>query len=249
MAHTTGARRFLPAGALALGLMMAVSAMAAAGAPEGVSTARETLWSLILKGGFIMIPLGLCSVIALAIAVERAISLQHDRVIPPNFIQGLREAMGSEPGANLQKACDYCDPHGALGRMLKAGIHNFHKGEEAVKEAIDEAGSREVDKLKRSLRWLAAIASVSPLLGLLGTVYGMISTFQTATAVGMGKGDLLAKGIYEALVTTAAGLTIGIPVLLVYVFLDSKIDVLVDEMDEMGIDFISTLMESGRKGA
>jgi len=94
--------------------------------------------------------------------------------------------------------------------------------------------------MKRSLRGLAVIASVSPLLGLLGTVYGMISAFQTATHVGMGKADVLGKGIYEALVTTATGLTIAIPVLLVYQYLNSRVDALVDQIDEMGIEFMAS---------
>lgn len=241
-------RKLMLAGLLAFALLVTVSAMAAPGPGEVPPASRETLWSLIVKGGIIMIPLGLCSIVALAIGLERSISLQHDRIIPPNFIEGLKEAMGNDPARNVQKVIDYCAPHGAIGRIFKAGLQRVNKGEEAVKQGIEEAGVREVDKLKRSLRWLAAIASVSPLLGLLGTVYGMITAFQTATAVGMGKGDLLAKGIYEALVTTAAGLTIGIPVLLAYIFLDSRIDVLVDEMDEMSMDFIATSMEGSKKG-
>ena len=97
--------------------------------------------------------------------------------------------------------------------------------------------------MKRSLRGLSVIATVSPLLGLLGTVYGMISAFQTATSVGMGKADVLAKGIYEALVTTAAGLTIAIPVLLIFQYLNSRVDALVDEIDEMGIEFMGSCVD------
>ena len=97
--------------------------------------------------------------------------------------------------------------------------------------------------MKRSLRGLSIIASVSPLLGLLGTVYGMISAFQTASAVGMGKSDVLAKGIYEALVTTATGLTIAIPVLLLYQFLSGKVDTIVDDLDEMGMEFMNNCVD------
>jgi biopolymer transport protein ExbB len=98
--------------------------------------------------------------------------------------------------------------------------------------------------MKRSLKSLSIIASVEPLLGLLGTVYGMIGAFQTATIKGMetgGGSELLAKGIYEALVTTAAGLTVAIPVLLVYQVLNTKVDGIVDDLDEMGIEFMASV--------
>jgi biopolymer transport protein ExbB len=98
-----------------------------------------------------------------------------------------------------------------------------------------------MSKLKRSLRGLAVIASVSPLLGLLGTVYGMINAFQAASTVGMGQADTLATGIYEALVTTAAGLTIAVPVLLIYQVFLSKVDAYVDTIDDLGIDFLQHL--------
>jgi biopolymer transport protein ExbB len=93
--------------------------------------------------------------------------------------------------------------------------------------------------MKRSLRGLSIIVTVAPLLGLLGTVYGMISAFETASSAGVGKADVLAKGIYEALVTTAAGLTIAIPVLLVFQFLNNRVDTIIDKLDEMGIDFMT----------
>ena len=107
-----------------------------------------------------------------------------------------------------------------------------------IEKAIEDAGAREVGKMKRQLRPLSAVATISPLLGLLGTVYGMIGAFQAASAAGAGKADTLAKGIYEALVTTAAGLTLAIPVLIVYQILSNKIDSIVDEIDDIAIDFL-----------
>ena len=112
-------------------------------------------------------------------------------------------------------------------------------GREAVEKAIDDVGSREADKMKRSLRPIRNIAMVAPLLGLLGTVYGMIEAFQvTSESGGTASTALLAKGIYEALVTTAAGLTIAIPVLLLYHYLSGRVDRLIDEIDEAGSEFV-----------
>lgn len=205
---------------------------------DEAAVTKDTMFDLIVKGGPVMIPLGLGSVLALAISVERFISLRRDRVIPPGFTDELVRKRQDDPSGDA--AITYCEETGgAVGKIFKAGLQRLSKGEDAVEKAIEDAGFREADKMKRSLRGLSIIASVSPLLGLLGTVYGMISAFQTASAVGMGKSDVLAKGIYEALVTTAAGLTIAIPVLLLYQFLSGKVDTIVDDLDEMGMDFMN----------
>ena len=205
---------------------------------------RETVYSLILKGGPVMIPLGIASVLALAMAVERLLSLRRRRIVPYGFVMKLRETMSSHGELGVQRAIEHCENvNGPVGNIFKHGLARLKYGQEAVEKAIEDAGGREVDKLKRSLRGLAVIASVSPLLGLLGTVYGMISAFQDATVVGMGKADTLARGIYEALVTTAAGLTIAIPTLLIYQYLNSRVDGLVDEIDEMGIDFMASCVD------
>jgi len=180
--------------------------------------------------------LGLCWVLALAVAVERFISLKRDRILPPEFVTGVRDAFA---GGSADQAIEYCASRPSpISNVFKAGIGRVKHGPESVEKAIEDAGAREVDKLKRSLRPLAVIANVAPLLGLLGTVYGMISAFQSASAMGVGKADRLATGIYEALVTTAAGLTLAIPVLVVYQLLCSMVDRLVDHMDEEAIDFL-----------
>jgi biopolymer transport protein ExbB len=202
---------------------------------------KETVWSLTVKGGIVMIPLGICSIVGLGIAIERFISLRRAKIIPPDFIGGLMVAI-KNAGSDLRSAIDYCDnSKSPVGNIFKAGIMNLSKGEAFVEKAIEDAGAREVDKLKRSLRGLAVITSVSPLLGLLGTVYGMITAFETSTMVGIGKGTLLASGIYEALVTTAAGLTIAIPTLLLYQYFSGRVDAIVDEIDDMGIEFMNHL--------
>jgi biopolymer transport protein ExbB len=199
---------------------------------------QETLLSLLGKGGPVMFPLGLCSIIALALAVERGLSLRRNKIIPQGFIDGLKQKWTGNQG-ELGAAVLYCEQtQSPVGHIFKAGILNLSRGDAFVEKAIEDAGAREMDKMKRSLRGLSAIATISPLLGLLGTVYGMIGAFQNATAGGVNKSETLAKGIYEALVTTAAGLTIAIPVLLIYLYFNTRVDSLVDEIDDLGLEFM-----------
>jgi biopolymer transport protein ExbB len=209
---------------------------------------KETLWSLILKGGPVMIPLGLCSIVAIGSALERFLSLRRAKIIPQNFIAGLKARLGD--GDDVDQAVAYCEQSQTpVGNIFKAGLLNLARGEDFVEKAIEDAGAREVDKLKRSLRLLAVIVTVSPLLGLLGTVYGMIGAFETSTYLGVGKAEFLARGIYEALVTTAAGLTIAIPVLFIHQYLNSRIDALVDEIDGMGLEFMEYYLSRQGRGA
>ncbi len=217
-------------------------------AVKGGKPGPVSLFDLILKGGYVMIPLGICSVLALAMAVERFISLTHKKILPPEFVAGVKSVFGG-PG-DIGKAVAYCEERPSpISNVFKAGISRVRQGAASIEKAIEDAGMREVDKLKRSLRPLSSIATVAPLLGLLGTVYGMISAFQSASAMGVGKADRLATGIYEALVTTAAGLTLAIPVLVVYQILCSRVDKLVDHMDDEAIEFLEYAVygETGAK--
>ena len=239
MTNYTTNQSWKKAGGIAALFLMALTTSllaAEAGADSGVE--KETMFSLIKKGGPIMIPLGIASIIALALALERFISLRRDRVLPDGFLSGLGNAWDSDPSG--QTAEQYCEHStGSAGHVFKAGLQWRDSGHEAVAKAIEDAGIREADKLKRSLRGLSIIAAVSPLLGLLGTVYGMIDAFQrTSQSGGAAKTADLATGIYEALVTTAAGLTIAIPTLLLYQFLQSRVDKIIDHIDEVGTDFI-----------
>ncbi len=225
--------------ALAAPLVLFAAAPMALGAEGGGAEADgETMFSLITKGGWVMIPLGVASVLAVALAAERFISLRKEKILPAGFLDGLGGAWHADPSG--QMAEQYCEGSGgAVGHVFKAGIQWRQYGYEAVNRAIEDAGSREADRMKRSLRGLSAIAAVAPLLGLLGTVYGMIDAFQrTANAGGAAKTADLANGIYEALVTTATGLTIAIPVMLVYQYLSSRVDGLIDYIDEVGTTFI-----------
>lgn len=218
--------------------MLATSLAMADDLTEGAGVPKETLFTLMQKGGPVMIPLGIASIIALALAVERFISLQKEKVLPTGFLDGLGQAWHADPtgGAAIQ----YCDQSGgAAGHVFKAGIEWRNYGYEAVSRAIEDAGSREAGRMKRSVRGLSIIAGVCPLLGLMGTVFGLINAFQkTASSGGAAKPSDLAIGIYEALVTTATGLVIAVPVMLIYQFLKNRVDGLIDHLDEVGTEFI-----------
>jgi biopolymer transport protein ExbB len=234
-------------------MTLALSSFTATALAEDVSddagVEQETMLTLLKKGGYIMFPLGLASILAMALGIERFVALQKDRILPPGFIDRLLKAWNADPSG--KQAIAYCDEAGgAVGHIFRAGIRRARLGPEAVEKAIEDTGSREAAKMKRSVRPLSIIATVSPLLGLLGTVYGMIDAFQkTSLSGGTAKPAVLATGIYEALVTTAAGLTIAIPVLLLYQFLLGRVDKMIDEIDEAGNEFIYTYTEGHPTGS
>lgn len=213
-------------------------------APAPEDPGNLTFFQLIRKGGPVMYPLGLCSLIALALGIERAISLRRSRIIPPGFMAGLEAAYGADP-THHSKAIVFCErSKTAVGRIFRAGLKSLPRGDAAVEKAVEDTGSREADRMKRSLRGLSIIASVTPLLGLLGTVYGLIGAFQDTASKHHDKTANLAEGIYEALVTTAAGLTIAIPVLMIYQWLNSRADALIDDIDVLATEFTERHLRS-----
>ena len=216
------------------------AAQAAQGVPDDTKN-PENLLDLLIMGGEMMIPILICSIIAVTVAIERFINLQRGKVIPQGFVSGLSQSLG-DGFKNVDAGINYCVQSGTnIGSIFKAGIKKLGEGHEAVERSIEDAGAREVGKMKRKLRPLAAVATISPLLGLLGTVYGMIEAFQAASShTGNGKSDMLAEGIYVALVTTAAGLTLAIPVLIIHQILSGKVDAMVDEIDESAIEFLES---------
>jgi len=234
------------AGALALLLLAVfnVEAFAEEASEAAGDDDKLTMFGLIQKGGYLMLPLGLASLLALALGLERFIALGRQRVLPADFMKDLTNAWNED--SSRKQAVEFCEMSDcAAGHIFGAGVTRAKLGPEAVEKTIEDVGSREADKMKRSLRPLSIIATVSPLLGLLGTVYGMIDAFEkTSSSGGTAKTAMLATGIYEALVTTAAGLTIAIPVLLLYQFLLGRVDKLIDEIDEAASDFVFTCTES-----
>lgn len=196
----------------------------------------NTVWDFAMKGGPIMIPIGLVSIVALTIIVERAIHFRRKRVIPPDFLPALSGMMG-EP----QRAIDYCKANGSpIANILLSLIKRGGQPREALEKQAEESGQREVTKFKQHMRLLSALPQASTMLGLLGTVFGMIRTFQSVAASGeaLGKTEMLAKGIYEAWTATAGGLLVAIPVLIAYQMLQAKIDARVADLDAATLEWI-----------
>ncbi|MCZ6681838.1 MAG: MotA/TolQ/ExbB proton channel family protein [Planctomycetota bacterium] len=214
---------------------------AASAVVESASQVRiDSVWDFVKKGGPMMIPIVACSLVALAVTAERLISLRRGQIIPPNFLAGLKKAFGPS-GSDKRKALAYCQSDKSpVADILAAGIKRLDEPVERLEKHIQDAGERVVIKLRKYLRILSVIASISPLLGLLGTMFGMITAFQTVAVSGeaLGKTELLAKGIYEAMITTAAGLLVCIPVIVCYNFISARIDRLVLEMDQMTVEFV-----------
>ncbi len=200
----------------------------------------QSIWDFMVKGGPMMIPIVACSFVALAVTIERFFSLRHSAVIPPNFFPGLREALGSGD-LDKKKAKEYCERNPSpVAKVMAAGIKRLGQPIELLERHIEEFGQRELFKLRKFLRVLSVIASITPLMGLLGTILGMIKAFQTVATSGeaLGKTELLAEGIYEAMITTAAGLLVAIPVLIMYHWVSAKVDRLVGEIDLISVEFI-----------
>ena len=173
----------------------------------------ETL-SYLSRGGIIMIPLGLSSIIGLAIVVEKMITLRRKKILIPEIV-GVIESISSRDDVNLAK--NICEKHkGPFSNIVLVGLQNQHLEKEEIKEIILEQGRQEVRTLETGLPALETVAGVAPLLGLLGTVMGMIKVFNVISSQGTGQASLLAGGISEALITTTTGLVIAIPAFVLY---------------------------------
>lgn len=192
------------------------------GTPDGSGSIVATVLDMVVKGGWVMVPLGLCSLVALTVVVERLVVTRGVRVAPP----GLLAAVGSMRG-NLRQALAACGASPSpLSAVLIAAIRAAAEPREVQERRMAEAGQREVQKLRRRMRLLSALPQAATMLGLLGTVLGMIRTFTVVAASGesLGKTERLAQGIYEAWTATAAGLVIAIPTLLAYHVIMGRID-------------------------
>ena len=194
---------------------------------------------LIKAGGWLMLPIILCSIISLAIIAERFWSLQKKRIAPKNLVA--RVWQWEKVGHLDRKRIQTLRNSSALGRILAAGLVNRKQEREVMKESIEEVGRHVAHDLERFLNTLGTIASITPLLGLLGTVIGMIKVFAVITAHGVGDPSILAEGISEALITTAAGLSVAIPTLMFHRYFRGKVDGLVVMMEQEALKMIEVM--------
>lgn len=194
---------------------------------------------LITAGGWLMVPILICSILALAIVAERFWALKQEKVVPAGLVAQVwklhqKRELNNERIRLLRDSSP-------LGRILAAGLINMRHEREVMKEAIEETGRQVVLELERFLNTLGTIASITPLLGLLGTVIGMIKVFSAITAQGVGNPAVLAGGISEALITTATGLAVAIPSLMFYRYFRGKVDALVMRMEEESLKLVEVI--------
>ncbi len=185
---------------------------------------------LFEKGGFLMWPIGLGAVLALAIFLERVYFLRRVGILPERLKKKVRELIEEEKFSEAAVLCE--QDRSALATILLTGLKLHNRTRERIREAMSETGKSVAAELERYLSALGTIASVSPLMGLLGTVTGMIGVFQQVTTEGVGDPRILASGIWEALITTAAGMTVAIPAYIGYRHLITRVDRLVLELEE-----------------
>lgn len=196
------------------------------------AVAAPTLWELFLAGGPAMWALLASSVLAIAIIIERMVSLRRAYFLPADFAPGL-VGVFRDPLEDRAAAIQYCKSRdSAIARVVAAGLNRLPHGPSAAEKGMEDVGANEALKLRRNLRMLYAIGSVATLLGLIGTISGMIKAFQVASAGGMGKAELLAKGIYEAMVCTFGGLAVAIVCTAFYYYFLSRIERMIGDMND-----------------
>ena len=211
---------------------------AAAAAPAAVPPAapRKSMLSFFYDGGPLMFPIAVCSFVLLVVVFERFIALRRGRVIPGPFVKRMLEQM-RDGQVDREKALKLCDENGSpISQVFAAAVKKWGRTSVEVEQAILDSGERVANQLRRNLRIMNGISQVSPLLGLLGTVVGMIISFNglSTTAGAEGQREMLASGIAQALITTASGMFIAIPALIAYLYFVGRVDGLVVEIDALG---------------
>jgi len=197
------------------------------------------VFELVQAGGWLMVPILLCSVISAAICVERFWTLRATQIVPKNLlVQVWNWIRGNEMDNKKLRELRAGSP---LGQILAAGISNHKRGREQMKESIEEVAGHVVHEMERYLNTLGTVAAVTPLLGLLGTVIGMIKVFTAIKLEGTGNAAVLAGGISEALITTAAGLSVAIPSLFFFRFFQRRVDELVITMEQEALKLVEVL--------
>jgi biopolymer transport protein ExbB len=197
------------------------------------------VFELVQAGGWLMIPILLCSVIAAAIVAERMWTLRHKKVIPEKLLTGIWNLLSKD--ALTDQHISEIENGSPLGRVLAAGLINRHLSRDMIRESIEETGRHVAHEMERFMNTLGTISMIAPLLGLLGTVIGMIRVFTAITVIGIGDPTQLAGGISEALITTATGLTVAIPSLIFHRYLKRKIDELVVAMEQEAMKLVEFL--------
>jgi biopolymer transport protein ExbB len=194
---------------------------------------------IVKAGGWLMAPIILCAIIAMGIILERYWTLQPKKVLPEDLTSKVWGWV--EKNALDQQQIQTLHQGSPLGQILAAGLINRDRERVIMKDSIEDTGRHVVHEMERYLDTLGTVAAISPLLGLLGTVIGMVKVFTAITTHGVGNPTVLAGGIAEALITTAAGLTVAIPALIGFRYFRNRIDTLVVDMEKEAIKLVEAL--------
>jgi len=198
------------------------------------------IWSFFVKGGILMIPLLLCSIISIGIIIEKLITLRKKKILLPEVISVI-ESISTEK--DIQLAMNVCQKHpGILSNLIKLVLTHNANNYFRMREELSDSGRQEIRVLEKGLGILETIATITPILGLLGTVFGMIKVFNVISSKGVGDPSLLSGGISEALITTAVGLSIGIPALIFYNFFTGIAENIILDMEKISNDLMKKIL-------
>lgn len=202
------------------------------------------MFDIITAGGWLMVPIIFCSILVIAIGGERYWTLNPKKIAPRHLLaQVWSWIKNNQLDASKLRELKQSSP---LGRILAAGLSNSRHGRDVMKDSIQEAASQVIHDMERYLTILGTIANIAPLLGLLGTVIGMIKVFTAIMLEGTGNAGVLAGGISEALITTAAGLTVAIPAMILHRFFQRRVDTIVVTMEEEAVKLVDALHSDRR---
>jgi biopolymer transport protein ExbB len=228
----------------------ATAASPAAPVAAGDLIPQRNLFDILKAGGILMIPIIFCSFITLVFVFERAIALRRGRVVPRPFVKRFLHQLG-EGQLDREQALALCEQNGSpVAQVFAAAARKWGRPAVEVEQAVLDAGERASNGLRKYVRVFNAVSTISPLLGLLGTVFGMIKAFNDiSSSDAMGRPELLSRGISEALITTAAGLSIAIPALVCYLFFLSRVDQLIIELDALGQEVVGLISAEALQAA
>jgi biopolymer transport protein ExbB len=203
---------------------------------------QYTVGELLAMGGPVMVLLGLCLVLVVAVTIERAVRLRRRRVLPPEFVDNIR-ALAAEKPPDHEKILTYCLAHpNPVSRIVMAAVKRTGRPLPEIEAAVEDAGAKEIRLLRHNCRVLSGVAYVAPLLGLLGTILGMIRFLTEVTAgEADGRFERLAAGAYPCLVASAAGLAVAIPAVVIYLVLAARIEKLVMQLDDLALELVDAL--------
>jgi biopolymer transport protein ExbB len=201
-----------------------------------------SLWEALVAGGPLVIPIGICSFVLLLVVFERLITLRRSRIVPRLFVERFLLQI-SEGAVDRHAALELCDENSSLvASVFAAAVRKWGKPAVEVEQAVLDEGERAANAMRRFLRVINGVSTVCPLFGLLGTVWGMIESFnEIAGSSAMGRPELLAGGIGTALMSTAAGLAVAIPALILYLYFVGRVDALVMEIDRQGQELVNLI--------